>query len=254
MRREGVWLSWTGFATLILVWYLFTLLGLIESDIFPGPVTVVNAIVTDIHPARLLEHIGTSLLRVITGFVIGSAVGIVLGIVSGWYSRLGSLLATPIELTRPIPPLAWLPLAIIWLGLGESSKVFIIFIGAFFPVFTNTYKGMLHVEPEILKAGQVLGLKGLRLLLKVAIPATLPDVAIGMRVGWSYSFGCMVVAEMLAAQTGLGYLIMHSREMGRIAMLIAGIIIIGVLNLLTDYLIQSVIIRRKLKWLEISTV
>ncbi|NIN00044.1 MAG: ABC transporter permease subunit [candidate division Zixibacteria bacterium] len=253
LHRGGIWLSWTGFTTLILAWYLFTSLGFIDPDIFPGPLAVVGATLTNVALPRLFQHMGISLLRVVVGFTVGGVVAVLLGIISGWYSRLGGVLATPIELTRPIPPLAWLPLAIMWLGLGEFSKIFIIFLGAFFPMFTNTYKGMLRIEPEILRAGQMLGLQGFRLLLKVAIPATLPDIATGMRVGWSYSFGCMVVAEMLAAKSGLGYMIMHAREMGQIAVIISGVMIIGMMSLLTDYIIQGIVVKGKLKWLSVST-
>jgi ABC-type nitrate/sulfonate/bicarbonate transport system permease component len=233
---------------LILVWQIVSMMKLINPAIFPGPAGVVEAALRDVPLDRLLQHIGISLFRVVLGFSIGTAAGIIIGIVSGWYYRLGSILRTPIELIRPIPPLAWIPIAIIWLGLGESSKVLIIFLGAFFPVVTNTYKGMVHIDPNVIRAAQILGLKGRRLLLRVAVPASLPDIATGMRLGWSYSFGCMVAAELIAAKSGLGYLIMNARHTGQIAVIVYGVILIGVINLVTDFFIQEVIIKRKLKW------
>lgn len=248
-----LWVSWAGFITLLLIWQIISVMKLINPVVFPSPTGVIKAALEDVPLNRLLQHIGISLLRVVLGFTIGTTLGIIIGIVSGWYYRLGRVLWAPIDLIRPIPPLAWIPLAIIWLGLGEPSKVLIIFLGAFFPIVTNTYKGMVNIEPNIIRAAQTLGLQGRRLLLRVAIPASLPDIATGMRVGWSYSFGCMVAAELIAARSGLGYLIMHARQTGQIAVIVYGVILIGVINLLTDFIIQGTIIKRKLKWQFLST-
>jgi ABC-type nitrate/sulfonate/bicarbonate transport system permease component len=250
---RGLWASWAGFITLLLVWQLISTMKLINPAIFPGPMGVVEAALKDVPLNRLLQHIGISLFRVALGFSIGTAAGIIIGVVSGWYYRLGSILRTPIELIRPIPPLAWIPIAIIWLGLGEPSKVLIIFLGAFFPVVTNTYKGMVNIDPNIIRAAQILGLRGRRLLLRIAVPAALPDIATGMRIGWSYSFGCMVAAELIAAKSGLGYLIMNARQTGQIAVIVYGVILIGVINLVTDFVIQEVVIKRRLKWQFLET-
>jgi ABC-type nitrate/sulfonate/bicarbonate transport system permease component len=230
------------------VWQIISTLKLINPAIFPSPMGVIEAALNDVPLNRLLQHVGISLFRVALGFSIGTAAGVIVGIASGWYYRLGSILRTPIELIRPIPPLAWIPLAIIWLGLGEPSKILIIFLGAFFPVVTNTYKGMVNIDPDVIRAAQILGLKGRKLLMRVAVPASLPDTATGMRVGWSYSFGCMVAAELIAANSGLGYLIMNARQTGQIAVIVYGVILIGAINLLTDFIIQEVVIKRKLRW------
>jgi ABC-type nitrate/sulfonate/bicarbonate transport system permease component len=246
--RRSLWASWLGFISLILIWQIIAMLGIRDPLIFPGPLAVIEAAIKNVPLTRLLEHIGISLLRVIMGFTLGAAVGIAAGIVSGWYLKLGNVLRTPIEILRPIPPLAWIPLAIIWLGLGESSKVLIIFLGAFFPIFTNTYKGMISIDPNLIRAAQTLGVHKNRLLFKVIFPATLPDIATGFRVGWSYSFGLVVAAELIAASSGLGYMIMHARELSMIAVIMYGVILIGTINLLTDYLIQEVILKRKLRW------
>jgi len=245
---RGLWVSWLGFISLLIIWQIVASEKIVDPQIFPGPLAVIKAAIVNVPLRRLLQHVGISMLRIVMGFSVGAIVGIAVGIISGWYLRLGNILRTPIEILRPIPPLAWIPLAIIWLGLGESSKVFIIFLGAFFPVFTNTYKGMINIEPDIIRAAQVLGLRGNRLLFRVVVPATLPDIATGFRLGWSYSFGLVVAAELIAASSGLGYMIMHARELNMTAVIMYGIIVIGVLNLITDYLIQEVILKRKLRW------
>jgi ABC-type nitrate/sulfonate/bicarbonate transport system permease component len=245
---HGLWASWLGFIVILVVWQLISAFGIINPAVFPGPVRVVEAALRDVPLKRLLEHIGISLFRVALGFSIGFGAGVIIGVTTGWYVKLGSILRAPIDLIRPIPPLAWIPLAIIWLGLGEPSKVLIIFLGAFFPIFTNTYKGMVNIDPLIVRAAQTLGLEGRGLLLRVVVPATLPDIATGMRIGWSYSFGCMVAAELIAADSGLGYLIMNARQVGQIPVIVYGVIVIGIINLITDYIIQEILIRRKLKW------
>jgi len=238
---------------ILIVWQIVSATNLVDSSIFPGPISVLKSAIIDVPIRRLIQHIGFSLFRVVAGFIIGAVTGVIFGIISGWYKKIGNILQAPIELIRPIPPIAWIPIAIFWLGLGESSKIFIIFLGAFFPIYTNTLKGMFNINPELLQAGRILGLKGIRLLLKVAFPATFPDIATGIRVGWSYSFGLTVAAELIAADNGLGYMIMHARELGQITVIIYGVIIIGLLNLFTDFLIQQIIIKRKLRWYYITT-
>ena len=143
---------------------------------------VIKAAVAGISGQRLLQHIWISMVRVLIGFSVGAILGVILGLISGWYITLGNILQAPIEVIRPIPPLAWIPLAIFWLGLGEFSKIFIISLGSFFPIYTNTYKGACNVDVRIIQAGRTFGLKGLKLLFKISLPLTLPDIATGIRV------------------------------------------------------------------------
>ena len=240
--------SWAGIIIVLLLWQMVATLQLINPAIFPGPLKVLQDAFTYVSVDRQMVHIWSSLLRIVQGFLIGGTLGITIGIAAGWYRWFGSIVRTPIELLRPIPPLAWIPLALIWFGLGEPSKIFIITLGAFFPVVTNTYKGMVGIDPDLMRAAQTLGVKGVNLLWRVAVPASLPDIAIGVRVGWSLSFGALVAAEILAADQGLGYMIMNAREIGQIGVVIYGIIIIGAVNLLTDFLIRELVFKRQLKW------
>jgi len=252
--RRGLIASWLGFLLIVIVWQLIATFGLVNPELFPGPIQMVQSVAANLTVGRVLQHIGFSLMRVGLGFLIGGTAGVVVGVISGWYVKLGAVLRTPVELLRPIPPLAWIPIAIIWLGLDEASKVFIISLGAFFPMFTNTYKGMITIDPNLIRAGQMLGLRGGKLLLRVVVPATMPDIATGIRLGWSYSFGSMVAAELIAASSGLGYMIMHARELGTIGVIVFGILLIGAINLATDYLIQDAILTRRLRWHYLSTI
>lgn len=245
---RDLWASWLGLIVVLLIWQLVATFELVNPSVFPGPLEIVNVALYRFSFAEMLGHIRWSLTRVILGFAIGTPLAILLGIATGWYRWLGKIVWSPLELLRPIPPLAWIPFALIWFGLGEESKVFIIVLAAFFPVITNTYKGMTTIDPQIMRAAQTMGVKGLPLLFQVAIPAALPDIAVGMRVGISLSFGSLVAAEILAAEQGLGFMIMYGRQVGEVGMIIYGIIVIGVLNLLIDYLFHEIVIKRQLRW------
>jgi ABC-type nitrate/sulfonate/bicarbonate transport system permease component len=144
---------------------------------------------------------------------------------------------------RPIPPLAWIPMAIIWFGLGEPSKWFVIFLGAFFPIFTNALRGMTTIAPVILRAARAMDVQGPELLLRVAVPAALPDIATGMRVGLGLAFGILVAAELIAADSGIGYLVMQSRETGQMGVAIFGVILIGFISLAGDGVLASALRR-----------
>ena len=198
-----------GSVLVLALWEITARSGLISPQALPAPSHAIVATLRSVPAQDLLQDVAVSLGRVAAGFAIGASLGVVIGIGAGWYRWFGALLRPLLELIRPIPPLAWIPMAIIWFGLGESSKVFVIVLGAFFPVVTNAYKGMLGIEPSILRAAQTMGVQGARLLLEVALPAAMPDIAVGLRIGWGLSFGILVAAELIAADSGLGYLVMH---------------------------------------------
>jgi len=247
-RARDAALGVTGTLGVLALWEAVARSGLVSPVVFPPPTTAVVDALRRVPLPDLAGHVGVSLLRVAWGFALGAGLGVLIGITSGWYRTLAALIHPVIELLRPIPPLAWIPMAIVWFGLGEPSKVFVIFLGAFFPMVTNTYRGMTGIDPVLLRAAQTMGLSGPRLLFQVAIPAALPDIATGVRVGWGLSFGVLVAAELIAAERGMGFLIMHARQLGEIAVIIFGIILIGATNLVTDYCLGEVIRRRLGRW------
>jgi ABC-type nitrate/sulfonate/bicarbonate transport system permease component len=220
----------------------------VSPVVFPAPSTAIVVALTRLPLWDLWGHISTSLVRIMWGFGIGATLGVLIGITSGWYRVLGILLQPLIELIRPIPPLAWIPMAIVWFGLGEPSKIFVISLGAFFPVVTNAHRGMTTVDPMLLRAAQTMGLSGPRLLLRVAIPAAMPDLATGLRVGWGLSFAVLIAAELIAAEQGMGSMIMKAREFGDIGIIIFGILLIGATNVVTDYCLGEVIGWRLRGW------
>lgn len=238
-----------GTGIVIAAWEFASRSGAIDPSIFPSPTQAIAEATRRLTAAQVTENMAWSLFRVFSGFVIGCVAGTIIGILAAW-SRPFGLVARPIiELLRPIPPLAWIPLAIIWFGLGEPSKFFIIFLGAFFPVVTAAYQGVRNVDPVLIRAARTFGLRGWRLLLRVIVPAAAPDLATGIRIGWGLSFGVLVAAELIAADRGLGFMIMNERNTGgSVSVIIVGILLIGALNLITDAVIGGAIQKWIGKW------
>lgn len=248
-RRTGdLLLPLAGILIVLAAWELLARSGMVNPAVFPPPGHAVVVGLQKVPLNDLAGHVWISLQRIALGFLAGALLGIGIGVAGGWYRLLGNLVRPVVELLRPIPPLAWIPMAIVWFGLGEPSKVFVIFLGAFFPVLTNTWKGMANMDPTLLRAGQTMGLSGMQLLIKVAIPATLPDIATGLRVGWGLAFGVLVAAELIAAESGLGYMIMNARLLGEVEVIILGILLIGATNLVTDWLLA----RGLARWQRVS--
>lgn len=237
-----------GVLVALAVWEGLARSGMVSQAVFPPPTRAVTTGLAKVSPADLAAHVWTSLQRILLGFSLGAFLGIALAILGGWYRVIGNLVRPVVELLRPIPPLAWIPMAIVWFGLGEPSKVFLVFLGAFFPVLTNAWKGMAGIDATLLRAAQTMGLKGPELLVKVAIPAALPDIATGLRIGWGLAFGVLVAAELIAAESGLGYLIMNARQLGEVEVIILGILVIGALNLATDALLGALLAMWMGKW------
>jgi ABC-type nitrate/sulfonate/bicarbonate transport system permease component len=247
-RAADVGLGVCGVGLVLGAWELLARSGVVSQAVFPPPFHAVAVGLSKVPPPELAQHLWISLQRIVLGFAAGAALGIVIAVAAGWYRIFGNLVRPVVELLRPIPPLAWIPMAIVWFGLGEPSKVFVIFLGVFFPVLTNTWKGMSNIDPTLLRAGQTMGLSGPELLWRVAIPATLPDIATGLRIGWGLAFGVLVAAELIAANSGLGFMIMNARQLGEVNVIILGILVIGAANLLTDLLLASLLAR----WLRSS--
>jgi ABC-type nitrate/sulfonate/bicarbonate transport system permease component len=223
-----------GVILLLLAWELSARLFWKDPQVLPSPVQCLQAAWLHLTFADLLGHVATSLGRVVGGFALAAVAGIGLGIAAGWYRGFGRIVRPLVDLLRPIPPLAWIPMAIIWFGLGEPSKWFVIFLGAFFPIFTNAWRGMTSIAPEILRAARTMDVDGPELLFRVAVPAALPDIATGLRVAFGLAFGILVAAELIAADSGMGYLVMQSRELGQLGVAVFGVLLIGVVSLLAD--------------------
>ncbi len=237
-----------GVVVFLAVWEAAARLVWHDPSVLPGPTQSLAAAFATLPPGELADDNATSLGRIVAGFLIASAAGIVLGMLCG-RSRWASAVLSPfVELLRPIPPLAWLPIAIIWFGIGEGSKLFVIGLGAFFPVFSAAWRGTTLVPPALIAAARSMDVKGAGLLWQVILPAALPDIVAGLRIALGLSFGVLVAAELIAAQHGLGALIMQGRELGQLGLSIFGIVLIGVLSLLADHGLAALARRAVGRW------
>jgi NitT/TauT family transport system permease protein len=236
---------------LILVWQVLAVL-VNNEFILPRVDSVVEVL---IHPTvnilgsgSLLENGMTSLVRVVLGFAIGVLVAVPLGILMGHLEIANDLFDSIIQILRPIPPIAWIPLALAWFKIGLASILFIIFIGAFFPVLLNTIDGVRRVSRTWIETAYIFGTSELQLLYKVIIPAAAPTIWTGLRVGFGIAWMSVVAAEMLpGTSSGLGYLIMYSYNYGQVQVIIAGMIVIGLIGLFIDFILKE-IERRKFQW------
>lgn len=214
----------------IILWSLLTFTNIIPNYILPNPGEVLISFYTLIKNGELFVHAYNTLMRVVLGFLIASAIAIPLGIGIGWSETIENIFNPLIQILRPIPPLAWVPFALIWFGIGLKSEVFIIFIGSFFPILLNTVDAVKGVEKVFIESAYVLGANEQQILTKVVLPGSLPGIVLGMRVGFGIGFMCTVAAEMIAAKSGLGYLIMDSMRLMDTGTMLVGIITIGILG------------------------
>ena len=221
--------------------------GSTSSTLLPSPAEVAGAGVEMIRDGTLVTHVLASLKRVLIAFVVASAIAIPLGLAMGWYRPLLRQLDPVVEFFRPIPPLAWIPLSILWFGTGDRQNEFIIFLGVFFPVLVNTIASVRGLDPILIRAGKSLGARGLRMFRKVVLPGALPGIFTGLRVGLGNGWMALVAAELVAASSGLGFLINDSRFVFRTDRILLGMVVIGIIGLLMDRVLRTTS-RRMLPW------
>ena len=206
------------------------------AALFPGPLAVAVEGVRLLRSGELVRHAAASLGRVLVGLGAGSTVGILMGYLMGTRAWARDILEPVVELLRPIPPLAWIPLAILWLGIGLADQAFIIFLGCVFPILLNTYEGVRSIEPRYLEASRVLGADDSTTWRRVVVPATLPHVLTGLRVGAGVAWMCLVAAELQGVRTGygLGYMMVVAQDVARADRIMVGMMSIGILGYLMN--------------------
>ena len=220
-------------ALLLVGWWLAVLWS--QSVIFPTPWQVVSGTLELIEDGTLWEHIGASLMRVATGFLLAVVIAVPLGLWMGWMRGAFVTLNPIFQMLRPISPIAWIPIAILWFGVGNASPIYLIFISSVFPMIVQTTVGVHTIEKRYLRAAENFGVSRQAFFGQVVIPAVLPQIIVGMRIGLGVAWLVVVAAEMIALRSGLGYLIIDSRNAGnRYDLVIAGMIIIGLIGLLLD--------------------
>jgi NitT/TauT family transport system permease protein len=219
------------------------------THIFPTPMDVQRGLGQLAHKGLLWRYIGDSLCRVGAGYALGVACGVPLGMVLGWYPLAGTTANPVVQMLRPISPLAWIPLAIVWFGVGDFAAIFLIFVGSFFPVVVSTASGVRNIPEMFLRAGSNFGLSPVGLLRRVVFPAALPQIIVGLRISLGIAWLVVVAAEMIAVDSGLGYLIIDSRNAGkRYDLVLAGMLLIGLIGLSLDTGIRRLETLKSVRW------
>ncbi len=225
---------------IIAVWLLAGAGGLINQAILPTLDRIVNVAISLIKSGDLWGDIAVSIGRVLRGFLIGAVLGVVIGVLMGLSKIFYSILQTLVGIFRPIPMIAWIPLFILWIGIGEEFKVSLIALGSFWSVLINTIHGIHTVDPKLLEVAEALEKDKKTVVFQIVLPAALPSILTGIRLGMGAAWSCVVAAEMIAASSGVGYMIMFAREMAQPAKLMVGVLVIGIIGLLIDTIILNI--------------
>jgi NitT/TauT family transport system permease protein len=235
-------------ASLFLIFWHYAVIWS-ATKVFPTPMDVVRGMQELSQKGLLMRYIADSLLRVGVGYGLAVILGVPAGLVLGWYPNAAAAFNPVIQIMRPISPLAWIPLSIIWFGIGNTSAMFLIFLASFFPVVVATVNGVRNVPPMFRNAGRNFGLSPEALLRRVVFPAALPQVLVGLRIALGIAWLVVVAAEMIAVDSGLGYLIIDSRNAGqRYDLVVAGMILIGLIGLGLDLMIRRMEKWKSVRW------
>jgi sulfonate transport system permease protein len=232
---------------LILLWELISDSGAVKSTLLPAPSAIFNTFVELLLSGELFHHLGISIWRVLQGYFAGALFGMLVGIVCGLFKKADEALSLVLGFLRPIPVIAWVPVFILWLGIDEASKITVIAIGSFWPVLINVIDGIRNVDKKYLEVANILEKNKVQILTKVVLPSALPNIFTGLRVGIGIAWMCVVGAELIAASSGIGYLIMYSRELLQSDVMYVGVFSIGLTGFLIDKLLR-LLERKLLKW------
>jgi len=248
MNRWEKWLwSILTLALVLVVWQTWVVWT--KTQILPAPTDIVRGLRQLLDKGLLGRYVRDSLIRVSAGYLAAVTLGVPSGLLLGWYPTAARCFNPVIQIVRPISPLAWSPLAVIWFGVGNVTPIFLIFLGSFFPIVVSTMNAVRNVPAVFRDAGQNFGLSTAGLLRRVIFPAALPRILMGLRIALGIAWLVVVAAEMIAVDSGLGYLIIDSRNAGkRYDLVIAGMLLIGLIGLGLDSGIRRIERLPSLRW------
>jgi sulfonate transport system permease protein len=232
---------------IIVLWQLAAQFEWIPTRILPAPLKVIQASVKMISSGELLRDISVSTLRAGTGLFVGGSIGFLLGMSNGLFKLSEKLFDTTIQMIRTIPNLALLPLVILWFGIGDSARLFLISLGVFFPIYLNTFHGIRNVDPDLIEMGRVYGLSKWQLFRQVIFPGALPSILVGIRLSLGIMWLTLIVAETIAVDSGIGFMAATAREFIRTDVLIFVVVLYALLGKLSD-VVTHLLERRLLRW------
>jgi len=252
IKYQNTMLSITGILGFLILWQIISISGLVDSKYISTPIKVVSLFITkltDPSPdgAVISVNIISSLVVALSGFGLAVIIGIPLGLFMGWYKGFDSFMRPLFEIIRPIPPVSWIPLTIVWLGIGLKAKALIVFFAAFVPCLINSYTGIKQTSEVLKNFAKTCGASYFTIFWKVGIPSAMPLTFAGIKVAIGNAWATLVAAEMLAASSGLGYMILMGRQFGRVDLVILGIVVIGLIGTMITILL-GVLENKVLGW------
>ncbi|MEB3753524.1 aliphatic sulfonate ABC transporter permease SsuC [Acinetobacter sp. MD2(2019)] len=240
-------LPWVVPLLLLTAWQLAAFYGVLQSQILPAPSAVLTAFWHLLVSGELWHHVKISAGRALLGLIVGGGLGLLLGLLNGSSKVAATLLDTTLQMIRNIPALALIPLVILWFGIDESAKLFLVAVGVFFPMYINTYHGIRGVDPQLIEMGKSYGLTRWGLYKNIILPGAMPSILVGLRFALGLVWVLLIVAETISAQAGIGYMTMNAREFLQTDIVVVGILLYAILGKLADVFAQQ-LERYLLRW------
>ncbi|WP_322044187.1 ABC transporter permease subunit [Paraburkholderia sp. J67] len=238
-NRFYYWLSWGIPALIVVLWEFAARIGWIDPQVLPAPSSVAVTAGNLARNGDLFVHLGVSLLRAVCGFVIGGSIGLALGVLVG-FSRLAlALIDRSIQMVRAIPFLAMLPLVIVWFGVGEGAKVFLVALAVLFPIYINTMLGIRQIDPKLMELAKVIGMSWPAVVRRIILPGAMPAILTGVRYALAHAWLALVIAETLATTKGIGFLAMDAREFLQTNVILLTMIIYAIIGVVADALVRA---------------
>ncbi|MCU0542778.1 MAG: aliphatic sulfonate ABC transporter permease SsuC [Oscillatoriaceae cyanobacterium Prado104] len=232
-------IPWVVPILILAVWQFLSSIGFIPTRILPAPLGVVDAVIRLASTGELFVNIGISAARAITGFLVGGSIGFSLGLLNGLSPIAEKMLDTSIQMLRNIPNLALIPLVILWFGIGDEARLFLVSLGVMFPIYLNTFHGIRSVDPGLIEMGKVYGLNSWGLFWRIILPGALSSILVGVRFSLGIMWLTLIVAETIAADSGIGYMAMNAREFMQTDVVVLSILIYALFGKLADAIARS---------------
>lgn len=245
--QKKQFIQWIVPLLLLAAWQISSQFGILSSRVLPNPIAVVKSAIDLAKSGQLYDYISASTKRAIIGFAIGGGIGFILGLLNGISRIAEDLLDSTLQMIRNIPHLALIPIVILWFGIQEEAKLFLVALGSFFPIYLNTFHGIRTVDKSLIEMGKIYGLKGFTLFIHIILPGALPSILVGVRYALGVTWVTLIVAETIASNSGIGYMAMNAREFMRLDVVVLSIILYALLGKLSDSL-AKIAEKRFLKW------
>jgi sulfonate transport system permease protein len=233
------WLSWIVPVLVLVLWEAAARIGLIAPQVLPAPSSVAETALDLARNGDLFVHLGVSLLRAMAGFLIGGIIGLALGIMVGFSPLAQALFDRSIQMVRAVPFLAMLPLVIVWFGVGEVAKIFLVALAVLFPIYINTMLGIRQIDPKLMELAKVIGLNWTAIVRRIILPGAMPSILTGVRYALAHAWLALVIAETLATTKGVGFLAMDAREFLQTNVILLTMIIYAIIGVVADALVRS---------------